>query len=82
MNFAKVKTRIITSGVTMLFAVSTVLINLIVVFSGTHSWMYKTEGLLAYPMDLVLGVLIITALSFFFANAKNLRGGKKRRHAL
>lgn len=76
MNFAKVKTRIITSGVTMLFAVSTVLINLIVVFSGTHSWMYKTEGLLAYPIDLVLGVLIITALSFFFANAKNLRGEK------
>lgn len=68
MDFTKGKTWIVTNGITALFVVAMVLIDLLVVFSGTHSWTNKTEGLLIYPVDLAIGVTLVFMLAVIFKN--------------
>lgn len=62
MKFTKIKNSIVSHGIQILFIASTILINFLVIFSVARSWFYKTPGLLAYPINLVIGLAVVLAL--------------------
>lgn len=63
MKFTKKKNSIVSHGIQILYIASTLLINLLVIFSVARSWFYKTPGLLAYPINLMIDLAVV--LSFF-----------------
>ena len=69
MKFTKIKNSIVSHGIQILFIASTLLINLLVISSGSHSWFYKTPGLLAYPINLMIDLAVVLALAAPFSSS-------------